>query len=187
MLSRTQPFLPNEGSPEIEYDRTRRALHWIVAVVLACQFVTALLLPHIELDSPLDATTDLHFNFGLIICLLMAVRLAYRRRRPVQVAPGMGSNTERTVATWMHRLFYLILLVGPFFGWMAASAHSVPVRLLGIVTLPPLAPRNAQWGYLAGDLHGYTMWALLFLVTCHAVAALYHHFVRHDNVLRRML
>ena len=87
----------------------------------------------------------------------------------------------------MHQLFYLILLVGPFFGWMAASVHSVPDRLLGIVTLPPSAPRNAQWGYLAGDLHGYTMWPLLFLVTCHAAAAGYHHFVRHNNVLRRML
>lgn len=187
MLSNAQPFLPSEGRAEIQYDKTRRTLHWLVVAVLACQFVTALLLPHIKLDSPLDTTTNLHFNIGLMICLLMAVRLMYRWRRPAAVAPGMGSNTERTSATLMHRLFYLILLVGPFFGWMAASAHSVTVRLLGIVTLPPLAPRNAQWGYLAGDFHGYTMWTLLFLVTCHAAAALYHHFVRHDNVLRRML
>jgi cytochrome b561 len=37
------------------------------------------------------------------------------------------------------------------------------------------------------NIHGYAMWVLLALVVVHAGAALYHHFIRHDNVLRRML
>lgn len=88
-LSNAQPFLLPEGSAEIQYDKTRRTLHWLVAVVLACQVVTALLLPRIKLDSPLDTTTNLPFNFGLIIWFFMAVRLLYRWRRPVEVAPGV--------------------------------------------------------------------------------------------------
>ena len=75
----------------------------------------------------------------------------------------------------------------PCLGWAAASAHGVPVKLLGIVTLPPLASRKAQWGFVAGDIHGYAMWTLHCLVGLHPAAALYHHFVRHDDVLRRML
>ncbi len=103
------------------------------------------------------------------------------------VAPGDSPDWERTLALAAHRLFYAILLMGPFLGWAAASAHSVPVRLFGVVALPALAPRKAEWGLLAGDIHGYTMWALLVLIGIHAAGALYHHFVRHDNVLRRML
>ncbi|HEX7437839.1 MAG TPA: hypothetical protein VF308_14115, partial [Caldimonas sp.] len=50
---------------------------------------------------------------------------------------------------------YAILLIGPFLGWAAASAHSVPVKLLGVLALPSLAPRKAKWGFEAGDIHGY--------------------------------
>jgi cytochrome b561 len=84
-------------------------------------------------------------------------------------------------------LFYAILLVGPFLGWAAASAHSVPVKLLGILTLLSLASRKTPWGLEAGDIHGYAMWTSLALGGLHVAAALYHHFARHDDVLRRML
>jgi cytochrome b561 len=39
----------------------------------------------------------------------------------------------------------------------------------------------------AGDVHTVAMWTLLALVVLHVLAALYHHFVRRDDVLRRML
>ena len=165
----------------------RKLMRMTVVLLVACQFVTALLLPHIELDTPVDTTINLHFNFGLVILLVMAARLVHRWMHPVAVAPGDSPNWERTVALTTHRLFYAILLSGPFLGWAAASAHSVPVRLFGVLTLPALAPRKAQWGFLAGDIHGYAMWTLLALIGIHAAGALYHHFVRHDNVLRRML
>lgn len=168
------------------YDAAGKAFHWTVVALVACQFVTALLLPGIELDTPLDTTINLHFNFGLVILFVMAARLVHRRVRPVSVAPGDSPGWERTLALATHRLFYAILLVGPFLGWASASAHSVPVRLFGAVTLPALAPRKAEWGLLAGDIHRYAMWTLLVLIAIHAGAALYHYFIRHDNILRRM-
>jgi cytochrome b561 len=169
------------------YDATGRALHWTVALLLACQFVTAALLPSIRVDTPLDTTINLHFNLGLTILVLMAIRLMHRRMHPVRVAPGNAQGWERGVASATHRLFYVILLIGPFLGWAAASAHAVPVRLLGLIELPALAPRKAAWALLAGDIHSLAMWTLLGLVGAHAAGALYHHFVRHDNVMRRML
>ena len=156
-------------------------------MLLACQFTTALLLPHIRMDTPPDTTINLHFNFGFTILVVMAARLVYRWRHPVPVWPDDPSHLSRSLALAIHRLFYVILLIGPFLGWAAASAHSVPVKLLGLVTLPALAARKAPWGLLAGDIHGWTMWALLVLIGGHAGAALYHYFVLHDAVLRRML
>ncbi len=52
---------------------------------------------------------------------------------------------------------------------------------------PTRTSRKAPWGLEAGDIHGYAMWTLFALVGLHAAAALYHHFVRDDEVLRRML
>lgn len=61
------------------------------------------------------------------------------------------------------------------------------MKMLGVLTLPSLASRKAPWGLEAGDIHGYAMWTSLAIVGRHVAAALYHHFVRHDDVLRRML
>jgi cytochrome b561 len=183
----TRTLGPDVGTAAPAYDFVGKAFHWTVVALVACQFVTALLLPDIKLDTALDTTINLHFNIGLLILVVMASRLIHRWMHPVPVAPGDSPGWERALALGTHRLFYAILLVGPFLGWAAASAHSVPVRLFGVFTLPELAPRKAQWGMLAGDIHIYAMWTLLALIGIHAGAALYHHFVRHDNVLRRMV
>ena len=183
----THPFPPIRLAEATTYGTAGKAFHWTVVALVACQFVTALLLPQIKLDTPLDTTINLHFNLGLLILAVMAARLVHRWMRPVPVALGDSPAWQLMLARATHRLFYVILLVGPFFGWAAASAHSVPVRLFGAVELPALAPRKAEWGFLAGDIHGYLMWTLLALIGVHAAAALYHHLVRHDNTLSRML
>ena len=171
----------------LTYDRTARSLHWGVAALLAAQFTTAALLPHIKMDTPPETVISLHFSFGLVIAVLMAARLVHRWLHPVAIAPGSSPAWERLAARASHLTFYAVLIVGPFLGWAAASAHSVPVRLFGLIELPALAPRKADWALQAGDVHGLAMWVLLGLIGLHAAAALYHHFVRRDDVLRRML
>lgn len=61
------------------------------------------------------------------------------------------------------------------------------MNLFGVLPLPALAPPGARWALLAGDIHAVAMWTLLALIVLHIVAALYHHLVRHDNTLKRML
>jgi cytochrome b561 len=56
-----------------------------------------------------------------------------------------------------------------------------------LVTLPSIAAPKARWALVAGDVHATAMWVLLALVGLHAAAALYHHVVRHDGTLKRML
>jgi cytochrome b561 len=168
------------------YDGLARTLHWLVVALLAGQFVSAWILPHIKLDTPVDNVVAFHFSVGIVIVVVMAVRLVHRLRRPVAVAPGNAPLWERVLARGSHEAFYVILLIAPFLGWASASAHGLPVRLFGLFELPALAERKASWGSLAGDIHGYAMWTLLGLIALHAAAALFHRFVRHDGVLQRM-
>ena len=169
------------------YDGPAKMMHWLIVALLSIQFVTALLLPHIKVDTVPDAVVNLHFSFGIVILVVMAFRLLHRWMHPVAAAPRDAPALERLLARAMHVSFYVLLLIAPFLGWAAASAHGVPVALFGLVQLPSIAARGAKWGLLAGDVHGYAMWTLLGLVSLHAAAALFHHFVRHDDVLRRML
>jgi cytochrome b561 len=169
------------------YSATAKGLHWLIVLLLAIQFTTAFLLPHIGRDTAPSTVINLHFSFGVLVLIVMAVRFVHRLMHPVPLEAKDAAPWERLLAKTTHRLFYLILLAGPFLGWASASAHRLPVSLFGVVPLPPLAQPGASWAHSAGDIHGTAMWLLLWLVGLHAAGSLYHHLVRRDGTLRRML
>lgn len=169
------------------YSTTAKALHWLIMLLVLAQFAVAFLMPHIGRNTVIEPLITRHFTLGVVILVLMAIRLMLRVRHPVPLdAPGLTA-WERWSAYATHRLFYLILLIGPFLGWASASAHSLPVNVFGLIPLPSLAAPKAHWALTAGDIHAYMMWVLLALIGLHVAAALYHHFLRHDDVLQRML
>lgn len=169
------------------YTPTAKALHWTIVLLVAIQFVTALAMPDIGPHTQPDTWISLHFSIGVLILAVMAARLVHRLMYPVLLEASQAPAWERVVALLIHRLFYLILLAGPLLGWASASAHRLTVSLFGWITLPSIAAPKARWALTAGDVHATAMWVLLALVGLHAAAALYHHVVRHDGILRRML
>lgn len=169
------------------YSTMAKTLHWLVVLLVLAQFAVAILMPGIGRDTVLEPLITRHFSLGVLILILMAIRLVLRWRHPVPLdTPGLTA-WERWSAYATHRLFYFILLVGPFLGWASASAHSLSVSIFGVIPLPGIAAPRAHWALTAGDIHTLMMWMLLALIVLHAAAALYHHFFRHDDVLRRML
>lgn len=168
------------------YTAFAKLLHWLIALLVAAQFVVAWFMPHIGRNARAEGLVRLHFTLGVLILLVMIVRWIHRLRFPVPLEMPDAPTWERWAAHWMHIAIYAILLVSPWLGWASASAHNLPVRLFAI-PLPALAPPKAGWALEAGDIHTWSMWVLLALVALHALAALYHYFVRRDGVLQRML
>lgn len=182
------PAAAKSGDPASQgYRPVAKCLHWLIAVLVLAQFVVAFLMPGIGRNTVPGTLINLHFSLGVLILVMMAIRFVYRQRYPVSLdVPGLHA-WERWTAYATHLAFYFILLVGPFLGWASASAHKLPVSVFGIVPLPDIAAPKAGWALTAGDIHAYMMWVLLALIALHVVAALHHHFLRHDTVLRRML
>lgn len=168
------------------YGSAAKTLHWVIVALVAVQFVISYLMPHIGSKTQPGTLINLHFSFGVVILVVMAIRLGQRLAHPVPLEEG-GPRWERTAASIGHRLFYVLLLIGPFLGWAAASAHKLPVTVFGLVRLPDIAAPRARWALTAGDIHMWAMWATLALVAGHVAAVLYHQLARHDGTLRRML
>jgi cytochrome b561 len=168
------------------YGGTAKLLHWLIAALLAVQFVTAAVMPHISSKTTPTTSIDLHFSFGLVILAVMALRFVQRMANPVAIQAN-DAAWERTLARVTHGAFYAFVLVGPFLGWASASSRRLPVTLFGLVTLPDLAAPRARWAHTAGDIHTWMMWTLLGLIGLHVAAVLYHQLVRHDDLLRRMM
>lgn len=177
--------IPSSGLPG--YGPIAKLIHWLIALLVLSQFVISLLMPEIGPGATPATLTNLHFSLGTLIVLLMAMRLVHRLFNPVPPDVADSPVWERWAAHSTHYAFYFLLLISPFLGWASASAHKLPVTLFGLLALPELAAPRARWALTAGDIHGLLMWVLLALIGLHAAAALYHHFIRRDGVLRRML
>jgi cytochrome b561 len=169
------------------YTPAAKGLHWLTVLLLTVQFTTAYLLPHIGRNTPPSDVIDLHLSLGVVIMAVMAARLVSRLLSPPVAEAADARPAERLLAKLTHALFYLILLIGPVLGWASASAHRLPVSLFGLIPLPALAAPGAGWANAAGDIHGTAMWVLLGLIGLHVAGALYHHLLRRDGTLLRML
>ena len=176
--------MPGAGSG---YTGTAKILHWTIVALLIAQFIFAWTMPHIGRNTPVTTLISLHFTFGIIILAVAVGRLVWRvtQGEPVPEA-GLPPWQEKS-ASIVHWALYVLLLMVPILGWLNASYRGMPVEMFGLELPKLLATRAPGWGW-TGDVHGLLAnYAMLGLVGLHVLAALYHHFVRHDGVLRRML
>ncbi|HSQ79739.1 MAG TPA: cytochrome b [Casimicrobiaceae bacterium] len=169
------------------YDATAKWLHWLVFVIVLAQFAVSIAMPPMRRGTVPGTLINLHFSLGMLILVVVALRWLRRLRRPVALSMPESPQWERLSAGVTHALLYALLLVGPVLGWAAASARDFPVTPFKLFSLPYLVPAGTRAGFAAGDVHAFLMWTLLALIGLHSAAALYHHYLRRDGVLRRML
>ncbi len=168
------------------YDGVSKAFHWLVVALLVAQFAVAWTMPHIGRNTPDEGLVSWHLSLGTTIMFVVLSRLVWRSLRPVQFLPGLP-EWQRRLAKTTHALLYVFLIVMPVLGWAAAGYRGWTISLFGIIPLPAIGPRGAQWAHTAGDVHNFISYIFLALIALHVIAALYHHFIVRDGVLRRML
>jgi cytochrome b len=89
LLHKRPTMPPFETQTDAGYTPVAKALHWLVVALLFCQYALAWTMPHIGRDTKPDRIINLHFSFGVLILLVLAIRLAWRwtHREP---APPAG-------------------------------------------------------------------------------------------------
>ena len=160
------------------YDAVSRTFHWLVVALVLAQITIALVLPTILPKSAEDSITAWHLATGSTILLVMLLRLAWRLTHPMPPAPTDLPPALRVLARGTHWAFYLVLILLPLLGWMAANAYGATPWLL--------APNQAV-AETIGTAHKAVATLLLALIALHVSGALYHALVKRDGVIRRML
>jgi cytochrome b561 len=170
------------------YTGTAKTLHWIILALLIVQFALAWTMPDIGRDTPVTTLISLHFSVGVLIILVAALRLAWRLLQGEPAPENDVPPWQTMLARIVHWLLYVLLFVLPILGWINASWRGMSVSFFELFTMPKIVPTRAPGWAWTGDVHVFlSEYVLLVLVGLHVVAALYHHFVRGDDVLRRML
>lgn len=168
------------------YGMVVKTLHWLIFALLVVQYTIGSIMPHIGRHTKDEGWVAWHFSVGAAILFFIALRLIWRLFHPVPQLPTMPS-WERALSGFVHWGLYLLVLTMTLLGWAAANARGWDVHLFGVVTLPAIAPNDSHWGHEAGDIHNILVYVLLGFIALHVFAALYHYFIKHDEVMARML
>lgn len=166
---------------------TARALHWSMAILILLQAALGWVGAEME-RSPLkvDVLTA-HKSLGITLLLLVLFRLTWRWTHSAPAPPDTSRPWEIRAAWLSHAALYLLMIAVPLSGWLSASTSIVPWKLWWLVPWPDIAAVDQQLHAYAEDLHEALIWWLVAILAVHVAAALWHHFVKRDGVLRKML
>lgn len=153
------------------YSATQIALHWIVAALVAAQYVF-----HDAISDAWDAVEEgrdfafdplvaAHVAGGVLILALVGWRLVLRRRRGAPPPPANEPAPLKALSRAAHAGFYALLALmsvsggAAWFGGVAAAA----------------------------EVHELLKALLMALIALHVLAVPFHRLVLKNNVMQRML
>ena len=161
-------------------------LHWLTVVCMVLAAALILTRDQVAGRSLRMWLLEGHRHAGLAVLALFFARLVYRVRLGRLPSDHDASALARALAALVHLALYAMLFVQPLLGWALSSAQGKPVHLFG-ATLPALVGADEDRADALQLYHQAGAWLLLALICLHVAAALWHHFVLRDGVLRAML
>ena len=173
----------------VRYPGPLRALHWLMALMVLAVY---LLIEQRGLfprgSGGRAAMMQGHFWVGLSILLLVMWRIALRMRADIPAITPPLPRWQAWPSKTLHLALYAFLVVMPLLGLATAwSDGKVLLIPLTQVAVPALLPENRPLAHQLEDLHGTIGEFFYYVIGAHVLAALWHHLVRGDDTLRRML
>ncbi|MBZ9611148.1 cytochrome b [Rheinheimera maricola] len=169
-----------------QFSLSMRVLHWGMAALVMSMLAAGLLMIR-SLDPWQLTIMTLHKAFGIIAVVLVTVRLLNRMRHKLPAVPNDLSALQKKAATASHWLLYGLLFAMPISGYLMQYFAARPIEVFGWFRLPAALQVDIYNYAVFRELHGWLAIALTGVIALHVSAALHHHFIRKDNVLKSML
>ena len=165
------------------YHPVHVTLHWLIAlIVISALLYAKMILGRTPADSADKVNTlMIHVSIGGTLLILMIVRLITRFTLPRPVPATTGNRFLDFVAKAVHFLLYVMILTMLLSGlWLALQAN-LPAILFGDAPLP-----ENFFDFMPRQIHGLVFLPLILLILLHFGAAMFHQFIKKDNLLSRM-
>jgi len=174
--------MSKESAPA-RYHPVHVALHWLVAIMVIGAFAIGMTFLDSTPNTAPEKVTYLqyHATWGLFLALILIARLlsrfAFKRPAPADAGHPLLNFTAKAV----HFLLYVAVFLMLFSG----GSMFMQAGLMNIFQGQGSLPEDFHI-YSVRTLHGMTFSVLFLLILLHFGAAMYHQFIRKDNLLARM-
>lgn len=159
-----------------------RLFHWISAVLLLVTWIMMLL--YINFDNSLYI--GLHKAFGVSLLFWMLARVINRMITKTPPPVSMP-KWQMLLSQLSHFVLYALLIAMPIAGLLMSVYGGRPVDIFGLFQIPVFVTPDRSAARFYNDLHTDIIWPMIIAFTLiHIGAALYHQFIKKDNLISRM-
>jgi len=164
-----------------------RFFHWASVLMVAGVYASIWMRKLFEKGT--DArmlVMNVHFALGFLLMgwLLLRMLAFFASKRP-PIVPEVPSWQKKALKL-MVGLQWGLMLIMPLSGWLMGNAKGRTVKVFDI-PFPTLLEKNDTLAKMLGEGHEVMGKVFLALILMHTAMALWHHFFKKDNALRRML
>lgn len=164
-----------------------KILHWLTAVLVLVAFIYGLGGSEERVYSTArDFDRQLHETLGLAVLALVVLRMLWRvvddRPAPLSAIAWLN-RSARVVQVALYVLLFAVPVTAIVGAWLEGHALTL---LAGVAIRPPMGQSHALGAKIA-EVHTWLGDAVVWLAGAHAGAALFHHYILKDGVLRSML
>lgn len=180
-------MLANGKSSASRYRAPSIGIHWLMLLLFVAVYGSIELRQLFEKGSdPREALKTWHFMLGMLAFALVWLRLAVRLSGPAPTIRPEPPRLQQLSSRLLHLALYVLMIGMPLTGWLVLSAAGKPIPFFGL-ELPALIGENKALAKQLKGLHEAVGTTGYVLIGGHVVAALYHHYIKRDDTLRRML
>lgn len=169
------------------YGAVAQFFHWSVVVLITVQYLLAWRIEETELIRDRFELVTQHKTIGMTVLMLAVLRLMWRLFNAPPPLPKHLANWEVWSAKLGHIALYALIFIVPISGWLYSQAAGYGDYWWGPVSFPSFIEASEASEALFYELHELFVKLLIAVAAIHILAALRHHFILKDDVLKRML
>ena len=176
------------GNTPASWGSVSRWLHWILGAGIIGMIGYGWWMNHIPTRPDRFFHRAIHAEIGYVVLFLTAIRLIWRGVNPTPRLPEKAPRWEKLAARVSHGLLYLTTILVAMLGWaMAGASAQNYTDFFGLFAVPQFTSPDRDAAHVYGHRHIFFAYVLLALIVLHVAAAVWHHFVRRDRVVMRMV
>ncbi len=161
--------------------------HWLMALLVIGLLCVGLYMTSLKISAQKLQLYGWHKEFGLLVLFLVIIRLSWRFININPTLPSSIPAWQRFIAHAVQWALLGFMIAMPITGWLVTSAAGLAPSFFGLFVLPTLVAPDDHLRHVFADMHEWIAYGLIATICAHVGAALKHHFIDKDDVLRRML
>ena len=185
---------------ETGYGSVAKWLHWLTAILVLVAYLLMLYLEYgLNGEGPLRSPViRTHKAIGASILVFVLLRIWWRATNPNPKLPESMPQWQVYASHVSHFSLYALLIAMPISGYLGNGSgvsfgiFAIPgfgKTAIGNCVLDLVGMTFEEWevpfDYFHYEISGpFLLW---MIIAAHAGAAIYHHYVEKDDVLKRML
>lgn len=158
-------------------------LHWSTAALVVALWLCAQVIDWFPQGPSRVNMRSVHISLGVLLAGVLVYRIAWRSLAGARLPRVMRPALAR-FATPIHLALYALLLAEVLLGFVNVWVRGESIY--NLFTIPSFAPGDRALRREINGYHEFVANTILIVAGLHALAALAHHYLWRDGVLRRM-